>query len=220
MNYDVISGVASHVDRYSGVTYVASRASDSLQPGKIRVLNFRLGDRAVLFKAQSFPKVSEGDKISVVGNTRQNGVFQAIALRNDTMGVDYCPPAVGTGVLAWTLIIAGIPAILMFGLGLVMIGWGVVIVMNVGSPRYFECFARRARRRRGLLGMRQDELSDRSRVGRRTLRHFENGEHQANPSILDALRRALDVAGVGFIPENGGGAGVRLYKTPVEPDAE
>jgi transcriptional regulator with XRE-family HTH domain len=32
----------------------------------------------------------------------------------------------------------------------------------------------------------------------------------SNPATLRALQRALEAAGVEFIPENGGGAGVRL----------
>ena len=32
------------------------------------------------------------------------------------------------------------------------------------------------------------------------------------PRTVDAIRRALESAGVEFIPENGGGAGVRLRK--------
>jgi hypothetical protein len=47
-----------------------------------------------------------------------------------------------------------------------------------------------------------------------TVRKFEN--EQANPqrASLDVIRRALEAAGVEFIPENGGGAGVRLRKRP------
>ena len=36
----------------------------------------------------------------------------------------------------------------------------------------------------------------------------------ARLSSVDKLRRALETAGVEFIPENGGGAGVRLRKVP------
>ena len=35
---------------------------------------------------------------------------------------------------------------------------------------------------------------------------------QLNRSTAEAIRRALDAAGVEFIPENGGGAGVRMRK--------
>ncbi len=38
------------------------------------------------------------------------------------------------------------------------------------------------------------------------------GDAPANASTLAAIQRALELAGVVFIPENGGGAGVRLRK--------
>lgn len=65
---------------------------------------------------------------------------------------------------------------------------------------------------RGLINMRQDELAALSRISKRTITHFENDERQAVPATLEAIRRALEAAGVEFIPENGGGAGVRLIK--------
>ena len=43
-----------------------------------------------------------------------------------------------------------------------------------------------------------------------TVTRFENGHTGGAAETLAAIRRALEVAGVVFIPENGGGAGVRL----------
>jgi hypothetical protein len=40
----------------------------------------------------------------------------------------------------------------------------------------------------------------------------EDGAPPINPPNLAAIRSALETAGVEFIPENGGGAGVRLTK--------
>jgi predicted transcriptional regulator len=73
--------------------------------------------------------------------------------------------------------------------------------------------AAQCRAARALLGIKQSDLAEISRVSQRTIAHFEQGERQPVPSTLDALRRALEEAGVQFIPENGGGAGVRL-KSP------
>lgn len=69
-----------------------------------------------------------------------------------------------------------------------------------------------SRAARALLDITRDELADMSRVSKRTILHFEAGERQAVPATVDALRRALEEAGIEFIPENGGGAGVRLKK--------
>ena len=72
--------------------------------------------------------------------------------------------------------------------------------------------AAQCRAARAILGMKQEELAAASRVSKRTIVNFEKEERQANGATLDALRRALETAGVEFIPENGGGAGVRLKK--------
>lgn len=59
------------------------------------------------------------------------------------------------------------------------------------------------------LGVR--ELADLAGVTPNTVSRFENGG-DALASTLDRLQSALEEAGVVFVPENGGGAGVRLRK--------
>lgn len=44
-----------------------------------------------------------------------------------------------------------------------------------------------------------------------TITRLERGE-ELKPATISAIRAALESAGVEFIPENGGGAGVRLKK--------
>ena len=63
---------------------------------------------------------------------------------------------------------------------------------------------------RGLVDMSQVELATAANVGQSTVRNFEAGRSTPVPNNLEAIRRALEAAGVQFIPENGGGAGVRL----------
>ena len=50
--------------------------------------------------------------------------------------------------------------------------------------------------------------------GRKTLANFEGGKTRPNPQTLDAIRQALEAAGVEIIAESTavptGGAGVRL----------
>ncbi|HYD32101.1 MAG TPA: helix-turn-helix transcriptional regulator [Azospirillaceae bacterium] len=67
---------------------------------------------------------------------------------------------------------------------------------------------------RALLGMQQEELANSAKVARKTLADFEGQKSSPQPRTLDAIRIALEAAGVEFIPENGGGAGVRLKKQP------
>jgi DNA-binding XRE family transcriptional regulator len=63
-----------------------------------------------------------------------------------------------------------------------------------------------------LLGVSQGDLAERAHVARQTIVDFERGARTPYPNNLTAIRTALEAAGVEFIPENGGGAGVRLRK--------
>lgn len=65
---------------------------------------------------------------------------------------------------------------------------------------------------RALIGMAQADLAAAARVSVPTLRRMEASEGPAAgmTNNVEAVRRALEAAGVDFIPENGGGAGVRL----------
>ncbi len=65
---------------------------------------------------------------------------------------------------------------------------------------------------RAALQWNLKDLAERSRVNHVTINRFETGQAASNPSTLMALRTALEAAGVVFIAENGGGAGVRLRK--------
>jgi len=55
------------------------------------------------------------------------------------------------------------------------------------------------------------ELAEAAKVSTNTVTRFERGEPLRERTI-DALRATLESAGVEFIPENGGGVGVRLRK--------
>lgn len=63
---------------------------------------------------------------------------------------------------------------------------------------------------RGLLDWSQQQLADAAGVGVVTVRQFEGEAAQPRRATLDVIQRAFEAAGIEFIPENGGGAGVRL----------
>jgi len=63
---------------------------------------------------------------------------------------------------------------------------------------------------RALVDWSRDTLAARSGTTARNLARIEAGETTPRASTLSAIRAALEAAGVEFIAENGGGAGVRL----------
>ncbi|RWO12055.1 MAG: XRE family transcriptional regulator [Mesorhizobium sp.] len=65
---------------------------------------------------------------------------------------------------------------------------------------------------RGLANISQDDLAKAARVGLSTVRNFEAGRSVPVANNLTAMVQAMERLGVVFIPENGGGAGVRLRK--------
>ena len=67
---------------------------------------------------------------------------------------------------------------------------------------------------RGLLGLTQPALASAARLGLSTIVDFERSRRPVSKDAVQAIRAALELAGVEFIDENGGGAGVRLRKSP------
>lgn len=78
--------------------------------------------------------------------------------------------------------------------------------------------ARQCRGARGLLGLSQRELAAASGVHLQTLLDFEKGHRIPRGPTMQAIVRALEDAGVVFIPANGGGQGVRL-REPEQPES-
>lgn len=64
---------------------------------------------------------------------------------------------------------------------------------------------------RAALGWSTSQLAEAAGIGRNTVTRYEGGG-DIRLSTVEKMRAALEAAGVQFIPENGGGAGVRLRK--------
>ena len=62
---------------------------------------------------------------------------------------------------------------------------------------------------RAALGWGVRELAEKAGVTANTVTRIENGS-DAKRSTLDAIRSSFETAGIEFIPENGGGAGIRF----------
>lgn len=69
---------------------------------------------------------------------------------------------------------------------------------------------------RALLGLTQDDIAASSGLSVQTIKRMEGlGTGRSSTDNVMAVKKALEAAGVAFIPENGGGAGVRLAKPSV-----
>ena len=68
-----------------------------------------------------------------------------------------------------------------------------------------------SRMARAATGLGVRELAEQAGVSPNTVARLERGE-ELKPATLEAIRIALEDAGVIFIDENGEGAGVRLRK--------
>jgi transcriptional regulator with XRE-family HTH domain len=66
-----------------------------------------------------------------------------------------------------------------------------------------------SRAARALLGWSQEDLEKYSRVAKKTIADFERGAQIPYARTLKDIEEALEVGGVVFIPEDGGGVGVR-----------
>jgi DNA-binding transcriptional regulator YiaG len=70
-----------------------------------------------------------------------------------------------------------------------------------------------SRASRGWLGWSQQELADRAHVGLSTVRDFEAGRRQPIGNNLDAMRRAIEMAGIELMfEENGAPTGIRTSR--------
>ena len=66
---------------------------------------------------------------------------------------------------------------------------------------------------RALINWTQPELAKHSGLGLGTIQRMETlGTGRSSADNVVSVQRALEKGGVEFIPENGGGAGVRLAK--------
>ena len=72
--------------------------------------------------------------------------------------------------------------------------------------------AAQCRAARGLLDWSQQELADRAGLGIVTIRQIEADITDPRRATLAVLKQAFERAGIEFIDENGGGAGVRIRK--------
>ncbi len=75
-----------------------------------------------------------------------------------------------------------------------------------------EMLPAQCRAARALIGMTQPTLAEKAGLGLSSIVDFEKARRTVSPASIAAMQAALVAAGIEFIPENGGGPGVRLRK--------
>lgn len=65
---------------------------------------------------------------------------------------------------------------------------------------------------RALLDLTQPKLAEAAGLGLSTVVDFERTRRAVSPDAIQAIRAALEAAGVIFVEENGDGPGVRLRR--------
>lgn len=90
----------------------------------------------------------------------------------------------------------------------------VQLIMSLDMKNSFMT-AGQLRAARALLRLSAEKLAETAGVSLVTIRRSEaiDGPVKMMRANAEALRRALEAAGIEFIPENGGGAGVRMQKS-------
>lgn len=69
---------------------------------------------------------------------------------------------------------------------------------------------------RHLAGLSQADVAAATGLSLPTIKRAESDrEVSVSADTIEAIRKAIEAAGVEFIPENGGGAGVRLKKSVI-----
>jgi ribosome-binding protein aMBF1 (putative translation factor) len=76
----------------------------------------------------------------------------------------------------------------------------------------FVLYGAQVRAARALLRWSSEELAQRAKLGTATIKRAEahDGPVTSTTANIQAMRDAFEKAGLEFIPENGGGAGVRF----------
>ncbi|MGX5803368.1 helix-turn-helix transcriptional regulator [Bradyrhizobium sp. Arg314] len=90
------------------------------------------------------------------------------------------------------------------------------IVRKVTYERFFVINSEQIKAARALTSLTQEDVAGAAGLSVQTIKRMEAlGTGRSSADNVMAVERALEAAGVVFIPENGGGAGVRLAKPRV-----
>ena len=130
--FTTIKGLASHVRHASTTTGSTYKGSGSVSTSHTTTL--RVNGKPGHVALRGTMDINDGDMVSLAGNDK-NGIFVGYAICNETTGIVYSDPTALRTLAGFLIIIAGIPFIWLFGLGLILIGIGIYLVSLASRPR-------------------------------------------------------------------------------------
>lgn len=121
MELTTLSGPVSGIRHSTETRGTVGRNGGSVKTGQ--VIAFRVGDRSAQIKLADVPDIRDGDEVTLAGREK-NGVFKALALRNDKTRAVYSIPTTVGYLMGATLLALGVMT-LVFLIGVVFIAGGL-----------------------------------------------------------------------------------------------
>ncbi|WP_188238005.1 hypothetical protein [Sphingopyxis sp. LK2115] len=121
MGLTTLSGAVSGIRHSTETRGTVGRNGGSVKTGQ--VIAFRVGERSAQIKLADVPDIRDGDEVTLAGREK-NGVFKALALRNDKTRAVYSIPTTVGYLMGVTLIALGVMT-LIFLIGVVFIAGGL-----------------------------------------------------------------------------------------------
>ena len=120
MAITTLTGAVSGIRHSTETRGTVGRNGGSVKTGQ--VIAFRVDDRSAQIKLADVPDIRDGDQVTLAGSDK-NGVFKALALRNDKTGAVYSIPTTVGYLMGVTLIALGVMTLFIL-VGVVFIAGG------------------------------------------------------------------------------------------------
>ncbi len=121
MGLTTLSGPVSGIRHSTETRGVVGRNGGSVKTGQ--VIAFRVGDRSAQIKLADVPDIRDWDEVTLAGSEK-NGVFKALALRNDKTRAVYSIPTTVGYLMGALLVALGIMTLFIL-VGVVFIAGGL-----------------------------------------------------------------------------------------------
>lgn len=120
MGLTTLSGPVSGIRHSTETRGTVGRDGGSVKTAQ--VISFRVGERSAQIKLAEVPDLREGDEVTLAGSEKQ-GVFRALALRNDKTRAVYSIPTWVGYLMGATLVALGLMTLFIL-VGVVFIAGG------------------------------------------------------------------------------------------------